>query len=197
MNKPQDFENVQAYTGFTPLEAGGHICKIMNVAETKSKQGRDMIVIALDTDKTDKQPNYFSEQYKNNQKADKKWPNNAMVRQLVLDAEGNTNRGFKTFIEMVEKSNQGFKVQWGNNFAACFKNRLVGGVFGEEEYLDNNTGQSKFAVKFQNFKTVEEIKKGVEVPKKKLLNPSATGSSNAPDLYGDIQVVDDGEMPFN
>lgn len=194
MIKPNDFEQVQAYSGFTPLEAGGHICKIMNVEEKKSQAGRDMIVIYLDTDKTDKQPNYFTEQYKNNSKPDKKWPNNAIVRQLVLDAEGNTNRGFKTFIEMVEKSNQGFKVQWGDNFAKCFVGKLIGGVFGREEWLDNY-GASKFSVKHQHFTTVEDIKRGVDVPKDKLLNPS-NNNSNVLDVYGDITPVDDGDMPF-
>ncbi|AQS10602.1 hypothetical protein CLOBY_27470 [Clostridium saccharobutylicum] len=194
MIKPQDFENVQAYSGFTPLEVGGHILTIKSVEETKSKAGRDMIVVYFDTDRTDKQPNYFSEQYKNNQKPDKKWPNNAIVRQLVLDAEGNTNRGFKTFIEMVEKSNPGFKVQWGNNFVACFKNKLVGGVFGREEWLDNS-GISKFSVKHQHFMTVEDIKRGVDAPKDKLLNPS--GNDNGPDIYADITPVDDGgNLPF-
>ena len=188
MQQPKDFNYVQAYAGFTTLEAGGHICKIMNVEETKSKAGREMIVISLDTDKTDSQPNYFTDQYKSNTKPDKKWSNNAIVRQLVLDTEGNTNRGFKTFIEMVEQSNPGFKVQWGNNFAACFKSKLVGGLFGKEEYL-NNYGESKFAVKFQAFRTVEQIKQGVDVPKDKLLNP---GSNND----GDIMPVDDGDMPF-
>jgi hypothetical protein len=188
MIKPNDFDQTQAYTGFTPLEAGGHICKIMNVEETKSKAGRDMIVIYLDTDKTDKQPNYFTEQYKNNQKPDKKWPNNAIVRPLVLDAEGNTNRGFKTFISMVEQSNQGFKVQWGDNFAACFKNKLIGGVFAREEWLDNS-GVSKFSVKHQHFVTVEQIKQGVDVPKDKLLNPSANSNE-------DLTIVNNGDMPF-
>lgn len=192
MLKPQDFENVQAFEGFTPLEVGGHICKIMNVEETKSRQNKDMIVIYLDTDKTDKQPEYFTQQYKSNQKADKKWSNNAIVRQLVLDADGNTNRGFKTFIEMVEQSNNGFKVQWGDNFAACFKGKLVGGVFGREEYL-NSYGESKFAVKFQSFRTIEDVKKGIEPPKDKLLNPSE--NSNASGF--DLTPVDGGDMPFN
>lgn len=198
MQKPQDFEQVQAYTGFTPLEAGGHICKIMNVEETKSQKGsRPMIVISIDTDKTDKQPSYFTEQYKSNTKPNKKWSNNAVARQLVFDADGNTNKGFKTFIEAVEKSNNGFKVAWGDGFANCFKGKLVGGVFGREEYMNNDTGECKFATKFQSFRTVEDIKNGVEVPKDKLLNPSGGNSSNTPDIYGDIVPVDDGsDMPF-
>lgn len=196
MIKPQDFENVQAFTGFEQLAAGGHICKIMNVEETKSKAGRDMVVIYIDTDRADSQPEYFTQQYKSNSNPNKKWSNNATIRQLVLDAEGATNRGFKTFIEMVEKSNNGFKVQWGDKFAACFKGKLVGGVFGREEYL-NNYGESKFAVKFQSFRTVEDIRKGVEVPKDKLLNPGSNSNSNAPDIYGDMTPVEDGEdMPF-
>lgn len=196
MNKPQDFENVQAFEGYEKFEPGGHICRILQVSETESSTGhKPMIVVLLDADVTDKQAGYWKRKFGSDQRVGKKYPNNATVRQLVYDADGNTNRGFKTFIEMVEKSNPGFQVQWGNNFAACFKNKLVGGVFGEEEYLDHNTGQSKFAVKFQNFKTVEEIKKGVEVPKKKLLNPGS--SDNTFDSNGDLQIdTSDSEMPF-
>ncbi|MBY6948395.1 hypothetical protein [Clostridium botulinum] len=193
MLMPKDFQEVQGFTGFEPLQAGGHICKIMKVEETKSKAGRDMVVIYLDTDKSDSQPNYYSNAYKNDTRAEKKWNNNAIVRQLVLDADGATNRGFKTFIDMVEKSNNGFKVVWGEHFADCFKGKLVGALFGREEYLDN-AGISKFATKFQVFRTVEEIKKGVDVPKDKLLNP---GSNNSTGGYGDdIIPVDDGDMPF-
>lgn len=199
MIKPQDFDQTQAYTGFTPLAAGGHICKIVNVEETKSKQGgKAMIVISIDTDKSDVQPSYFQEQYKNNNKIGKKWSNNAVTRQLVFDADGNTNKGFKTFILAVEKSNNGFKVAWGDGFAACFKNKLVGGVFGREEYMNDNTGECKFATKFQSFRTIEDIKSGVEVPKDKLLNPGSSSniSFNAGDFGEDITPVDDGDMPF-
>lgn len=196
MNKPQDFEKVEAYTGFTPLAPGGHICRIMDVKETTSQKGsRPMIVVSLDTDKADSQPNYFTDQFKNNTKVGKKWSNNAVARQLVFDADGNTNKGFKTFIETVEKSNNGFKVAWGDGFAACFKNKLVGGIFGREEYL-NDYSESKFAVKFQSFRTIDDIKNGVDVPKDKLLNPGSNNSSGAPDIYGDVTIVDDGDMPF-
>jgi hypothetical protein len=193
MIKPNNYDNVQAYAGFTPLTPGGHICKILNVEETKSKAGRDMIVISIDTDKTDSQPDYFMQQYKSNTKEGKKWSNNAVVRQLVLDAEGNTNRGFKTFIEAVENSNTGFKVQWGDNFSNCLKNKLIGGVFGREEYL-NSYGESKFAVKIQGFKAVEDVKSGtVEAPKDKLLNPTTDNNTFGGE---DITPVDDGDMPF-
>lgn len=190
MIKPKDFENAKGFTGFEKLNAGGHICKIVNVEETKSRAGRDMIVIYLDTDKSDSQPNYFSNAYKNDTRENKKWNNNAIVRQLVLDVEGNTNRGFKTFIDMVEKCNAGFQVVWGDNFCGCLKNKLIGALFGEEEYL-NNYGESKFACKFQAWRSIEEVKNGVDAPKKKLLNNDSTTG------FDDITPEEnDGDLPF-
>ena len=196
MIKPQDFDQAQGFTGFEPLEVGGHICRIMNVEETKTKNGgKDMVVVYLDTDKTDKQPEYYTKQYQSNTKPDKKWSNNAIKRVPVYDADGFTNKFFKSFLDCVEGSNNGFKVQWGENFCKCLKGKLVGGVFGREEYLNQNTGESKFAVKFQNFRTVEMIKKGVEPPKDKLLNPSGNNQGFNPNE--DITPVDDSsDMPF-
>ena len=192
MLMPKDFKEVQGYTGFETLNAGGHICKIMKVEETKTKNGgKDMIVVYLDTDKTDSQPEFYSNQFKNNTNPDKKWSNNAISRVLVFDAEGNTNRSFKTFIECVESSNAGFNVVWGDKFCDCLKGKLVGGVFGREEYLDRNTGESRFAVRFQNFRTVDQIKNGVTAPKDKLLEPSSAFNANE-----DITPVDDGVLPF-
>lgn len=198
MIKPQGLDQVQPFTSYEALEAGGHICKIVQATETKSKAGRDMVVILLDTDITDKQPEYFKKKFDSNQNPDKKWPNNAVVRQLVYDADGNPTKGFATFIACIKKCHPGLTDEkiFGNfPIGTNLKGKLIGGVFGEEEYL-NNYSESKFAVKFQNFRTVEDIKKGVEVPKKKLLNPSGNNNSNASDLYGDLQVVDDGSMPF-
>ena len=46
MIKPNNYENISIFG--EELELGGHVCKIMKVEETKSKSGRDMIVISLD-----------------------------------------------------------------------------------------------------------------------------------------------------
>ena len=160
-----------------------------------------MIVIYLDTDKTDSQPNYFSTAYKNDKREAKKWNNNAIVRQLVLDADGNTNRGFKTFVEMVKKCNPGFNenVLWGSEPINKFlKGKLIGALFGEEEYL-NNYGESKFACKFQAFRTVEEVKKGIDAPERKMLNPGndKTANTDTNNFDGNQWAVEDyGNMPF-
>ena len=191
MQKPQDFEKVQAFGGFTPIEVGGHICVIKKVEEVTSKTGKAMIRISLDTDKTDSQPNYYMDSWNNDNRPTKRW--GCIVNQLVFDKDNNTSRGFKTFVEMVEQSNNGFKVQWGDNFVNCFIGRLVGGVFGREEYL-NNYGESKFATKCTGFRSVQDVKEGkVEAPKDKLLNSNGSPAANN---WSDVTPVDDGNIPF-
>lgn len=200
MRKPNNYDNTKGFTGFESLKAGGHICSIYGVEETTSRNGKDMIVIYLDTDKTDIQPNFYSTAFKNDKRDPKKWNNNAIVRQLVLDADGNANRGFKTFIETVKACNPNFNenVLWGNEpINKHLKGLLVGALFGEEEYL-NGYGESKLACKFQSFRTLEEVRKGVDAPAPKYLNPTgnsnntAVGSGN----FDNITPVDDGDMPF-
>lgn len=192
MIKPADYDRVTAYGEFTPLELGGHICQIMSVEETTSSTGKDMLLISLDTAPQDKQPEYYMEQWKSDDRPGKKW--GCRVFQIVLDKEGKTNRGLKTFITAVEKSNPGFQVQWGDGFAACFKGRLVGGVFGREQY-QNSYGDLKWSTKCVQFRSVEAIQKGVDVPEDRYLsgqrpqqNPAA-GFANLPD-------ISDGDLPF-
>lgn len=188
MNKPKAFEEVQAFGGYTPIEVGGHIMIIKKVEETISRTNKAMLRIYLDTDKTDKQPCYFSESYKNDTRENKKWK--CINYCMVEDSNGNCSRSLKTFIESVEKSNNGFKVQWGENFANCLVNKLVGAVFGREEYLDSY-GESRFATKCLNFRTVEDVREGrVQAPKDRLLKPSDNVS------YEDLNPVNDTDMPF-
>ena len=141
MEKPNNYDETQEYGDFQPLELGGHICKIMSIVETKSNTNKEMLKIFLDIAEGS-QANYYANQYKSDSRADKKW--GCIVNQLVKDNDGNTNRGLKTFITSVEKSNNGFTVSWGTNFAACFKDKIVGGVFGREQY-QNNKGELKFS----------------------------------------------------
>ena len=195
MQKPQGYDNVQAFGSFVPLELGGHICVVKKKKKKKTRgTNKDMLVIYIDTHSTDKQPNYYTDSYKNDTREPKKWPIGGTVRQLVLDKDGNTSRGFKTFIEMVEQSNPGFKVQWGDNFCNCFKGKLVGGVFGREQYY-NSYGEEKFSTKCTGFRTVEDVKEGrVEVPKDKLLNPSNNSTTSSG--FDDFTPVNDEDMPF-
>lgn len=196
MVKPNNYDGVQEYGEFKPLELGGHICKIMSVEEAKSFSGKDMLKIFLDIAEGE-QANYYAEQYKTDSRVEKKW--GCIVYQLVEDKDGNTNRGLKTFITSVEKSNKGFTVAWGDNFAACLKGKLVGGVFGREQY-QNNKGELKFSTKCVNFRSVDAIKAGVEVPADKFLNGAKQAVLQTPGtispLDGFVEIISDDELPF-
>lgn len=192
MLKPNDYDRVSAYGDFTPLELGGHICQIMSVEETESSTGKDMLIISLDTAPQDKQPGYYMEQWKNDDRPDKKW--GCRVFQLVMDKDGNTNRGLKTFITSVEKSNPGFQVQWGDGFSACFKNRMVGGVFGREQY-QNSHGDLKWSTKCVQFRSVEAVQKGVDVPEDRYLNGQRPQQNPAAG-FGALPDIPESDMPF-
>lgn len=193
MLMPKDYNNVSAYGEFVPLKLGGHICKVMNLEETESRNGKPMVKIYLDIAEGE-QKGYYAEQYKQNTYSDKKW--GCIVYQLIYDNDGNTHRGFKTFITCIENSNNGFKVQWGDNFVACFKDKLIGGVFGREQYL-NRDGEKKFSTKCVQFRSTNSIRKGVPVPDDKLLNePKPAHATHAPFNNDDFEEISDNELPF-
>ena len=141
MNKPNGYEETQAQGSFIPVDLGGHFLVIKNVEEKKSSTGRDMIVVHFDFAQEDKQSGYFAESFRNDIRPDKKWSNQATKYILVDDGEGNCSKDFKTFCTCVEHSNNGFKTQWGENFCAQFKNKKIGGVFGEQ--MDYYNGEEK------------------------------------------------------
>lgn len=175
MIRPKNWENVQAFEEYEPLDLGGHICKIMKVEETKSqKTQKDMLIVYLDIAEGE-QKNYYANQYKADTRPDKKW--GCRVFQLTEDADGNTSRGFKTFISAVEKSNPGFDSNaiWDEQFAEYFKDKLIGGVFGREQYLAAD-GKLKWSTKCRAFRDIDTIKKGVAIPEDKYLNGAAPQS---------------------
>lgn len=141
MQKPNGYDEAKAGGDFTPIELGGHHLVIKQVNERKNKNGGDMIVVLFDFAQNDKQPGYFMEQFKNDIRPDKKWSNQATQYINVYDSDGKTSRSFKTFTTCVEHSNTGFTTQWGDNFCQQFKDKKIGGVFGEQ--MDFYNGEAK------------------------------------------------------
>ena len=201
MKKPNNYENTQASGDFTPVELGGHYLTIKDVAEMKSKSGKDMIRVSFDFTANDKQPGYFMESFKNDIRPDKKWPNQATQYILTEDENGNCSKSFKTFITCVEHSNSGFVTQWGDNFGAQFKNKVVGGVFGPQKDYYENKEREKRVLRW--FVSVDKVK-DVQVPDiqetqayknyKNGYHPSAT---SAGDGFMNIPDGIDEELPFS
>ena len=197
MEKPRNFDTAKATGEYSPLPAGGYICNIIGVEEVMSRSGKPMIKIALDIAFGDEKDRFMNE-YKNDTRQEKKWPSNAVVYQLVMDADGNTHGRFKQFTNCVEKSNDGFTIRWGSEFCSCFKGKLIGVLFGREQYESTRDGSLKWSTKPQFFKTVEEIRNNdFRVPEDRYLQTqgmtTATPDMPIPDGF---QAINDSDIPF-
>ncbi len=213
MNKPADFDNVQEFINIPQLPPGGYICRIIGVQETTAKSsGAEMLKIGVDIAEGEFK-GHFQRLFDSDNRPDKKW--RAVVNQLTYATDGSntTNRGFKTFVTSVQKSNNGFQVQWGNKFAACFKGKLVGVVFRREGWIDDN-GELRFTTKPAWFHSVDEIRQGVPVPEDKIPDdvvdyisdnnipvpaaPVQNPANNFPQNYdlSDFEDVGTGDLPF-
>ena len=194
MNKPTGYDEVQVGE-FTPAEVGGHHMIIKKVREEKSKSGKDMLVVAFDFAKNDKQPGYFADLFEKDIRPEKKWPAAGVAYIMTMDYQdpSKVSRNFKRFITSVEDSN-GFEVSWGDKFCDQFKDKKVGGVFGqvEEEYNGKVSMRNKLRW-FCDDKKADDAK----VPDPKLLSGSSSGSAGGSDTSFN-NVPDNGpeEIPF-
>lgn len=197
MNKPNDFDNVQAYGEYRPLPPGGYICRIMNVEETTSQNGKAMLIISLDIAEGEHKGHYMNE-YRADTRPEKKW--GCRVFQLVYDDKNATNRGFKTFITSCTESNNGFQPAWGKKevFENCFKNKLIGGVFRREEYKKSDGSGTSWVTRCCSFRSVESIRKGIDIPKDKPLANKAIGGNDSFSAAGfeNITAMDEDDFPF-
>lgn len=200
MQKPNNYDETPAGGDFTPVELGGHKLIIKQVNETKSKNGKDMIVVLFDFAPDDVQPGYFTEQFKNDIRPDKKWPNQATQYILTEDDEGKTSRNFKTFCTCAEHSNEKFVIQWGDNWGAQFKNKKIGGVFGEQ--MDFYEGKEKNKRVLRWFVSIDKVK-DAKIPNvsetqayKNYKNGYPAGASSSSDGFMNIPDGIDEELPF-
>ena len=109
---------------------------------------------------------------------------------LPILVDGRTSKKFKQFCTSIERSNNS-QIEWGAKFEQSIVGKVVGGVFGEEEYLDT-ANNVKTARKLFWFRSVDGIQ-DVNVPNKRTLE--GTGTS-APDGFVNIPEGIDEDLPF-
>ena len=196
MQKPNKYDETQAQGEFTPVNLGGHYMVIKKVEEMKSSTGKDMIKVCFDFDQNDSQPGYFTESFKNDIRPDKKWSNQATQYTLVYDNEGYSSKSFKTFCTCAEHSNNGFVINWGDNWGDQFKGKKIGGVFGEE--MDFYNGEVKKKRVLRWFISTDKVD-GATIPDmaetKAYKNRPKESQPGEDDFMNVPQNIDD-ELPF-
>lgn len=196
MQKPNNYENTQAGGNFIPVNLGGHYAVIKDVSEREDKNGNPMIVVSLDFDKRDRQPGYFADQFRNDVRPDKKWPNQA-TNYITSERDGACTRGFKSFIKAFADSNglTEDQIKWGSDFTDQFKNKRIGVVFGNVEETYN--GETKMRRKIRWFCGYDKVP-DQRIPADKLENPSNTSKGTLDSSSdGFMKVDNDEELPFN
>lgn len=202
--KPKMYDEIEVNLDFTPITVGGHKGIIMGVEEyTSELSGNTSLKVSVDTAKDDTQPQYFTEQYKNDTRTNKKWSNSA-IKYVSLKQDENCVRMLKAFITSVENSNNGFTYNWDKDVEQL-KGKKVGLVFGLEEYV-NNDGETKTIAKLNQFRSIDKID-NIKIPKVKLIDGSFVEYEEYKnrndevqqlnDLFGSgVVEISDKEMPF-
>lgn len=185
MNKPQGYDEAQAYTGdFETLELGGHICKITGVKlEYTPNTSAEVLVIAFDIAEG-KQAGFYQRKFDEARKSNSQAKWQGTYRQFT---QGNSTPYFKGMIENIEKSNPGYSFVGTGFNEQTLIGKLFGGVFGREQYKDKD-GSLKFATKCMSIRTVEKVRAGIEAPADKLLKEDNSQDYFSPE---NNDIIDD------
>lgn len=206
MVKPNGYDEAQTMgRQKEEIALGGHHLIIKQVNETVSSTNKPMIVVLFDFDQTDKQAGLLMREFKDDDRADKKWPHRGTQYIMVNDYQdpSKTSRSYKTFCTCFEQSN-GVKINWVEDsaaWAAQFKNKKIGGAFG----VVHSVYQGKEIERTELRWFISDDKVSTcQVPMDKLLNENqkkqlATSDTQETDNNGFINIPEgvDEQLPFN
>lgn len=183
MEKPEGYDEAQEAGEREQLELGGHICVIKQATAGETSTLKQQLILLLDIAEGP-QKDFYQNQFKSDPRVDKKW--GCVYRQITV---GNSIPFFKGLVSAIEKSNAGYTWNWDEK---TLKGKLIGGVFGREEY-EGADGKNHWFTKCQSIRSVEAIRKGVPIPEDKPLSGSAKSSYGRKDDFVEISGDD---LPF-
>lgn len=194
MQPIENYENVEAknFGEFEKLELGGHVCIINKAYIALSTMQKEMLCLELEIS-NGKQAGFFKKQFDENTKENKKW--GCIYRQLTRE----NPEFFKGMITAIENSNPGYKFNWDEN---TLVGKLVGGVFGLEEYTKQD-GTIGTATKCVQLRSIDKIK-DCPIPKVKMLNGTRVDYNTYMETTrrvndftnGETTHFDETDMPF-
>lgn len=207
IQKPNNWENVRAFSDFRKLPLGAYVCTIKQAVVRQTDYG-DQLCIVFDIS-SGEWAGYYQEDFENNPLDDKKWK--GVLRQFLPKNDGSDkDEGAKSLLKglttAVEESNRGYTWNWEEKSLA---GKEIGILMRNEEWEYN--GKHGWAVRPFRAISVDSIADGTfKLPKDKPLKGRETASSPygqapAPD-YGGYNVApapdfvmledEDAQLPF-
>lgn len=198
MEKFQGYDDVQVSEGFTKLPAGGYKCFIKQAKFETWKNGNGQSLVLLIDIKEGEYKDYFKKNFEEQTK-DKKWRGIHRVGIPTNSSSEGMKKAFKSFVTVLENSNKGFTFPWGKTdeeTCKLLKDKLIGLVFGEEEYRkqDGSVGVSVKPFWPRSYDKVLEA----DVPERKKLEGGSSASSSGSGWTPNVPPTDDSEddLPF-
>ena len=203
IKKPRGYDEAQAYTGESmQLPAGLYVCKIRQVNETQTQNGRPQMAILFDVAEGEHK-DFYQAQFEAAKRMSGDKAKYKGVHKQIMD--GSSLPFFKGLMTSIEKSNPGYQFPWGqegNEKTLIGKN--FGAVMGREQF-ETDDHRTAFATKIFQIRSIDGLK-DAKIPEDKLLEttahspaPAASPSSD-PQLAGrgfmDIPDGIDEELPF-
>lgn len=180
---------------FSSLPAGGYVCKIINAEFANSKAGNLMLILFVDIAEGDFTAFFKTATDKARKfNADKKWDNNAIYRQLVLDSSSRVSPFFKGLISCIENSNSNFKININDFEPSTLRGLACGFVFALEEFQRRDYSiATRSVIKFP--KSIQDIRDGkFSIPDIKKIDKHDT-QKESKDFFGG-EPVPDWDTPF-
>ena len=174
-----------------PLPAGGYVAKILN-AKVEEYNWGEVLVISFDIAEGEYK-DFFSNQYKENTREDKKWKGNF---RLTVPQESNQyfdsqKRTFGNAIWAIEESNPSFRWAWDEN---ALKGKMVGVLFRNFEWSMDD-GRSGWSTECCTFVSVEDVRTGnFKQPKDKPLRNKTVNNATESNFSALDEV--ESELPF-
>ena len=173
-----------------PLPAGGYVAKILN-AKVEEYSWGEVLVISFDISEGEYK-DFFSKQYKENTREDKKWKGNF---RLTVPQESNQyfdsqKRTFGNAIWAIEESNPGYHWDWNES---ALKGKMAGVLFRNYEY--DVEGRQGWSTECCTFVSVEDVRTGnFKHPKDKPLRNKTANNA----IESNFSALDDldAELPF-
>ena len=158
IQKFNDYDSTQAYSGGSTLPNGAYICKIIG-AKVEDYTGSQAIKVAFDIAEGE-QKGHFQSQYDSNDNEDKRWPISGTYTLWVPKDDGSqldgyTKRKFKTFTNALEDSNSGYHFDWDES---KFKGKLIGFTLCSTFYANKDGSKCGFSPAVYDALPVSKVK---------------------------------------